>query len=65
MAKLMKVLESMIVPRPAKALIDAVKAFTGGYSNIYKDSNLKTLRDKMVLLQFRRSRRHGVSQNTC
>ena len=50
MAELLKILEPKIVSRPARALLDAVKAFTGGYSNLYKDTKIKTLRDKLELL---------------
>lgn len=42
----------MIVSRQATVVLDAVKAFTGGYSNIYTETRLKTLRDKSGLLQF-------------
>lgn len=46
MKHLLDLIEPKLVSRTAKALYDAVVAFTGGLSNLYKDTKIKGLRSK-------------------
>ncbi|WP_187994868.1 hypothetical protein [Schaalia sp. JY-X159] len=47
MSQLLDLLEPKVISRPSRTLFDTVIKFTGGYANMYRDSRIKELRDKL------------------